>query len=242
MANEILFPKGDDATISTEINDATGADLPLTGATVILYVYDTSSNLVFSKTGNITSEPLGTVEFAIVSADTSGQDGGLFHYKIKVTDNSGNISTVRTAPFYILSTQMEIDLSTIRTMLSDTDSTSYILTDAQLYYYIATNDNINTAASKAARAIHAYYAKLAVDTTVEGVSVKYSTRAIEYKRLAETLEVSAASEDVPMPVVTGISKDEITTQRNDSDRVQEKFYMDKFSNPPNSTDLYYGED
>lgn len=242
MANEILFPQGDDATLSLEINDSAGADLNLTGATVTFHVYNASGTEEFNKTASIDDAAQGLASVVIAAADTSTLNG-IYMYKIKVVDNSGNISTVRTAEFYVLTVQNQINLNTVRTMIGDFDSTNYELSDAQLYFYVLNNSNVYSAAAKASRALQAQYAKLAVDTTIEDVSVKYSTRSEAYKKLAENLETTATVEDIPTPSVMGVSKEAVDAQREDDDRIQNKFYMDRFSNPPgNHNDDYYGED
>lgn len=240
MSNELIVPQGDDATITASIDDSAGSDLDLTGATVTFIVYDSSSVEQFSKTATITNASTGAISVAIADTDTTSLSGS-YLYKIKVTDSSANISTVRVDAFLVPTIQNIMDKERIRILLGDTDSTDYLLTDAQIYFFLFENTNIYTAAAEAAKAVQSSFARLA-DITVESVSLKYSQKADNYASLAEDLDAKAQQEDLPTPVVHGISIDTINNNRADSDRVLEKFYMDRFSNPPSYPDTDYGED
>lgn len=125
------------------------------------------------------------------------------------------------------------DLAKVRTILGDTDSADPLLSDEQINYYLSVQANVFAASSMAAQAIQAKYSRLA-DTSVESVSVKYSQKAAAYAKLSEDMNRRSleSASNIPLPSVLGVSKDAIDTQRADSDRVQSKFYMDKFSNPP----------
>lgn len=133
--------------------------------------------------------------------------------------------------FTYSSTDLSTDLAKVRRIIGDTDSTDPLLTDEEIAYYLTVDDNVFGAAALCAKAIQATFARLA-DTTIESVSVKYSQRAKQYASLAEDLEKQAAANDLVSPSVLGISKDAMQTQREDDDRVPNKFEVDQFSNPP----------
>lgn len=238
MANEVLFPQGNDATLSLEINDSAGADLDLTGSTVTFEVTDSSGNVQFTKTGTITNPPgtdgLATVDIA--AADTSALSG-IYAYSIKVTDGSSNVSTVRVSAFYVITVQNQIDKETVRTLLGDTDSTDYILTEAQIYFFLLTSDGVYSAAARGARAIQSKFSRLA-DTVIEDVSVYYSQLAKNYGDLTEDLKRQAEEEssEIVSPEITGISISAMDTVEEDGDRVDSLFKIGQFNYYPFSDD------
>jgi len=128
------------------------------------------------------------------------------------------------------------DIGKVRRNIGDTDSATALLQDDEIQYYLdSANDNIYLASALAAQAISAEFSRKA-DTTVETVSVKYSQRAAQYASLSQRLRQDAKRLNAPNPVITGISEQAIEDQRADTDRVREKFYMDRFSNPQNDVD------
>ena len=130
-------------------------------------------------------------------------------------------------------------LAKVRVLTQDTDSTDQLLSDEIINFYLSeASDNIYTAAYLAANAIQAKFARL-VDTSIESVSVKYSQKATQYAALAKDLKAQAEQQEVVLPSVLGISIDAMDNQESDEDRVQEKFKMDRFSNPQNGGDEWY---
>ena len=228
-SNTIIFPKGDDATITAEIDDASGVDLDLTGATVDFIVFDDAGNQTFTKTATITTAAEGKISVDIETADTSDL-AGIYTYKIKVTDVSSNVSTVRVDMFIVITNQNVVDKENIRLLIGDADTTDQLLTDAQIYFFLLTENNIYRAAAKAARSIQGKFSRTA-DISIETVRKSYSQRATAYARMADNLERLASTKDVATPIVTGISNAEMEAQRNTTDRPQEKFYMGRFDNP-----------
>lgn len=140
----------------------------------------------------------------------------------------------------------ETDLSTalakVRTLISDVDSTDPLLSDEVINFYLSeASDNIYTAAYLAANSIQAKFARL-VDTSIESVSVKYSQKATQYAALAKDLKAQAEQQEVVLPSVLGVSIDAMDNQEAGEDRVQEKFKMDRFSNPQNGGSEWYRSD
>lgn len=132
----------------------------------------------------------------------------------------------------------------VRLLIGDNDSTDVLLQDDEVDFFLTdTSNNLYLAASFAAQAIAAQFSRLA-DTTVEEVSKKYSQQAAQYTKLSLLLESKSkrVASSIPDAVISGISRDKIRTQRKDEDRVQGKFYIDRFSNPPSENeddDRYY---
>lgn len=129
----------------------------------------------------------------------------------------------------------------VRLLIGDTDSNNVLLQDDEIDFFLSeSNDNVYLAASYAARSISGKFSREA-DTTVESVSKSYSQRSRQYSQLAAQLEAQSkrVRGSIPTPAISGISKDAINTQREDEDRVQGKFYMDKFSNPQNDKEDDY---
>ena len=150
--NALPVPQGDDATITANLNDAAGNNLDLTSATVEFIVYD-GSDVEFTKTAVITvPETGGDITVAIDAADTTSL-AGIYIYKIKVTDGSSNVSTVRVDSFLVLTNQNIVDKENLRILIGDTDTTDQLLTDAQIYIFLLTEANLYKAAAKAARGL-----------------------------------------------------------------------------------------
>jgi len=133
------------------------------------------------------------------------------------------------------------DLAKVRVLIGDVDTSDQLMSDEMISYFLTVDDNVFGAASLAAKSIQAKFARLA-DTTIEGVSVKYTQKAVAYGDLAADLASQALDNDLPNPSVFGISKDAIRTQRDDDDRVQERFYTDQFTNPPDGSLKVDGQD
>lgn len=131
------------------------------------------------------------------------------------------------------------DRGKVRLLIGDTDTNDQLLQDNEIDFFLTqANDNVYLAAAYAAEAIAATFSRKA-DTDVESVSIKYSQRSEQYRKLSSRLEGKGkrVKGSIPSPSITGISHDAIRTQRQDEDRVQEKFNIDRFSNPPNAYDL-----
>lgn len=232
--NAIIFPQGDDVTLTAEIDDAAGVDLDLTGSTVTFIVYDSAGSAAFTKTASITTALQGKISVDIEAADTASLSG-IYTYKIKVVDSSSNISTVRVDMFLIVTNQNVVDKENVRILVGDTDTTDQLLTDAQIYFFLLTEGNIYKAAAKAARSIQGKFSRTA-DISIESVKKSYSQRAQAYAKLADNLERQASTKIIPSPVVTGISNSEMESQRSTSDRPKENFYIGKFDNPNSQFD------
>ena len=134
-------------------------------------------------------------------------------------------------------TDLSTDLAKVRLLIGDTDTNDQLLSDEEINHFLTVDTDPNRAAAFAANAIYSKFARLA-DTTVESVSKKYSQKAQHYSALAKTLEAQANSADAPSPGISGINPETMRDKRNDTDRVREKFYMDRFSNP-NDQDVPY---
>lgn len=127
------------------------------------------------------------------------------------------------------------DIGKVRLLVGDTDSATALLQDDEVEYFLEiAENNVYLAASYAAGSIAGKYSRQA-DVSVESVSKKYSQQSMQYMKLSLQLESRSkrVSSGLVSPGITGISRADIITQRENEDRVQEKFNMDRFSNPPN---------
>lgn len=134
------------------------------------------------------------------------------------------------------------DISTnrgkVRLLVGDKTSSTALLQDDEVDFFLTTSgNNVYLAASLAADAIAAEFSRKA-DTTVESVSVKYSQRAEQYRKLSARMKAQASGAGISGAnvSVTGVSRDAIRTQRQDTDRVQNKFTEGRFDNPPDDYD------
>lgn len=133
------------------------------------------------------------------------------------------------------------DRGKVRRLIGDTNSADALFQDDEIDFFLdQAGSGIYQAAAYACEALAAEFGRKS-DTTVEAVSVQYSQRATAYSRMALRFAATArrAYGSAPSPAISGISKDAINTQRENTDRVQSKFYMDRFSNPPGSSEDDY---
>lgn len=121
------------------------------------------------------------------------------------------------------------DKDRVRLLIGDTDSTSELLLDAEIDYFL-TLGGVTSASIMAARAIAAKFSRRA-DETLGQISVRYSQRATAYLNLANELEDQQTSKTARAPrlYAGGISIADKKTQREDSDRDAPWFARDQHS-------------
>jgi len=135
----------------------------------------------------------------------------------------------------------------VRLLVGDTSTDDQLVTDEEIQYALSQSRTVPGAASFTANAIAALFSR-DVDINVSGTSYSESQRAEHYRALADRLSRMAASASPrsgvsgPVPVVSGVSRSEMDSVRDDSDRVRPEFRRGMFDNPNNLHDerYYYG--
>ena len=145
--------------------------------------------------------------------------------------NEGDLSTSTTAG----------RLNAVRLLIGDTDETSQQVQDEEVLFALAQrNNNLYYAGAWLARTLEAKYARK-VNLEVDGqVKADYSDIRLHYRDLAKTLEYQATTVGGALGIdAGGISKAEMLSVRENTDRVKPNFEIDEFNNPPFGSSNYY---
>lgn len=120
----------------------------------------------------------------------------------------------------------------VRFLIGDTDTSEQLLQDEEIQYLINTYGNVILAASYAARAVCAFFARCA-DKEIGDYSIKASQKSEAYCNLAEKLEKEYKEKELILvaPYAGGISIDDKCNNQQDTDRVKPKFSKDQFDHP-----------
>ena len=114
----------------------------------------------------------------------------------------------------------------VRLLIGDNDESNEILSDEEISYYIVRRGAGLPAALGCAYALQAKFSKLA-DETAGDVEVKWSQRAREAARLAESLQRQLSGSDasaIPSGVYAGgISISDMESRNANTDRVVGRF-------------------
>lgn len=116
------------------------------------------------------------------------------------------------------------DRDQVRFIIQDTDSDDQLLQDEELDYLLTEEGNVTSASIRAAEILMAKFSRMC-DEKVGQVSVSYSQKAEQYKRLVDQLKRRAAIKNVT-PFAGGISESQKETEERDSDRVNPSFTME----------------
>lgn len=132
----------------------------------------------------------------------------------------------------------------VRFEVGDTDCDNAALTDEEIAVFVDEGGDTLLAASKAAEALAAKYA-IRVDESIGGTSKSYSQLSEHYTQLAVRLRRRAGASPTPVvgvaPYAGGLSDDEKSTDRIDTDLIQPTFAKDILRDPHNS-DVPHGHD
>jgi hypothetical protein len=121
----------------------------------------------------------------------------------------------------------------VRFLVGDTDSTDQQMDDDEVLFALGQNsDNVNYAASYLCRALASKYSRKIDVQLSEVLQAKYSSLQSHYLSLADTLEAEAKKQSGLGFSAGGISRSEVTTARQLTDRVEPSFKRDQFWNPP----------
>jgi hypothetical protein len=127
-------------------------------------------------------------------------------------------------------TALTADKDKIRALIGDTDTNDQIISDEEIAFFLTQSGNIYGAAARTCRAIAAKFSRR-TDIEVEGVSDKMSQLVKHYNALATSYDIDSGKFGSTInPVVTGISRSEMRTVRQNSDRVDPAFTMTQFDN------------
>ena len=133
-------------------------------------------------------------------------------------------------------------LNATRFLLGDTDSSDPQVKDAEVNFALQeTNDNIYFAAAWLARAVAGKFARQ-VNIDLDGqLSADYSDLADQYNRLADQLEYQGTKAGGRLGIKAGgITKTDIETARQNTNRVKPTFRRDRFWNPPTYDGMDFG--
>jgi hypothetical protein len=127
----------------------------------------------------------------------------------------------------------------VRLLIGDTDTNDQQVTDEEITFALAqTGDDIYLAAAVMARTLAGKYARQ-VDSKFDALSISNGQRAQQYLRLATQMEKESkkrGNTGLGTPLVGGISQDDVDSVRDDEDRVDPRFRMGQFQNPPGTND------
>lgn len=114
------------------------------------------------------------------------------------------------------------NLTRVRRLIGDSDSSDYLLSDADIVEILTDNsDNVNAAAAEAARAIAAQLARNE-DISINESSLRGGSAYQQYIALAEKLEKRAATANA-IPFAGGISVADKESRETNTDRVTPAF-------------------
>ena len=134
-------------------------------------------------------------------------------------------------------------LNATRFLLGDTDSSDPQVQNSEVSFALGqTGNNIYSAAAWLARAVASKYSRQVNIELDEQISADYSDLAQQYNRLAERLDYQAIKAGGRLGIKAGgISKTDIETARQNTNRVKPSFRRDRFWNPPtyDGTDFGY---
>jgi len=104
----------------------------------------------------------------------------------------------------------------VRFLIGDTDTDDQLLNDAEVAYFITQHGTVNRAASEAARAVAAKFARL-MNRSIGALSADFSSKYRQYLELASDLLLKEETEPAS-PFVSGWKKDQKETYMDDSNR------------------------
>ena len=121
------------------------------------------------------------------------------------------------------------DKDAVRFLIGDTDSCDQQLQDNEIEYALTQGGNVNAAALICCESLIAKYTRM-VDETVGAVSFRLSTRAEQYKQLADTLRRKQSIRS-GLAYAGGISKSDKSEDESNTDLVRPDFIRDLHSDP-----------
>ena len=125
-------------------------------------------------------------------------------------------------------TTLSTDLAKVRLLIGDTDTDNQLYSDEEIEGALDLFGNIYMAAAALADGLSARFAQ-SNSITVDGLQVSSGDMANAYAALAKRLRALAASAPGALgtPFVGGISKSEIESVEDDTDRIESRFKVGK---------------
>ena len=124
-------------------------------------------------------------------------------------------------------------LNTVRLLVGDTDTSDQLVQNEEIIFALAqVSDNVYYAGSWICRTIAAKFSRM-VDTQLEGaLEANYSDRSKQYQQLAIQIEAQGKKTSGKSLGVFGggISVMDMTSARDNPDRVKPAFTIDQFDN------------
>lgn len=105
----------------------------------------------------------------------------------------------------------------VRLVIGDTDTNDQLLQNEEIAYYLTTHGTVARAASEAARAIAAKYARL-MSRSVGGLQADFAAKYRQYLELADNLGRNEEADPVS-PYLSGWLDSQHETRAEDSDRI-----------------------
>jgi len=134
------------------------------------------------------------------------------------------------------STSLAADKDRVRLYIGDTDTNNQQFSDEEINALLTDNaDDIFETSAQFCDSLAAKYAR-SNSLRIDGFSISLDKRSDHYKALATRLRAKSGSTPgtFPTPVVTGISIDEMDSERDDTDRNPSRFEIGQFTHPGNA--------
>jgi len=229
--------RGDTVIPIFAVVDANGVAVDISGATQISWTcrLDLDGTPLVTKTktgGGVTFVNTGTdgkFQVAVLPADTSQLSGFYIHAAV-ITDGAGNVSTVEVgrmqvgiAPAWTYN-PMELANSTLyqtRLLIGDILQGDQQMTDAEVNYFVTQYSNVTLAAAACCRHLATRYAR-AVDIVQGNLKTNYSNKSKQYFAMSVDMEQRGYATAIG-GYAGGISREDVQTQQQNTDRVQPEF-------------------
>jgi|TARA_R110000787_G_scaffold8740_3_gene30031 hypothetical protein len=124
-------------------------------------------------------------------------------------------------------------LNTVRLLVGDTDELDQQNQNEEVVFALSQNgNNVYYAGAWSARVIASKYSRRVTTQLSGALSASYSDLAKQYLALADSLQYQGKTSGAAMGVLAGgLTKSDIKSVREDTDRVQNSFRRDRFKNP-----------
>jgi hypothetical protein len=229
--------RGDTVKPIFAVVDSSGNPVDISGATQIAWScrlnLDGSPLISKTKTGGqiafVNTGVDGKFQVTILPTDTQPLSGFYIHAAV-ITDSVGNVSTVEVgriqvgiAPAWTYN-PMEIANSTLyqtRLLIGDILQGDQQMTDAEINYFVTKYSNVTLAAAACCRHLATRYAR-AVDIVQATLKTNYSNKSKQYFALSQDMEQRGYATAIG-GYAGGISREDVLTQQQNTDRVQPEF-------------------
>ena len=125
-------------------------------------------------------------------------------------------------------------INTVRLLVGDTDTNAQQVENEEITFSLSENgDNVYYSGAWIARAISSKYSRKVTTQLSGALSADYSDLAKQYRVLADSLEYQGKTSGASVGILAGgLTKSEVTSVRQNTDRIEGSFRRDRFKNPP----------